>query len=1209
MNNSDYLFADTGQRVEAIRDQREHSRFVNLFIHGLADGMHVQRFDVHNGNVKRGSMSIMEQRRKSIQNDVKAVANSAIGAGGLTTAQRIATCRRVVGRDNGLYLQTGVMLMWASDEDNHPGADADHRNALFPASLGTANSSLWSRNMVTVVAQNLEQQTRARVEAVRSALRHRAFVIAQLLTLESVRNLVSDEQTKTMLTGDASVNFSYLWTQALAEERQASKTFEALGEVTDALNGLFEKGAMRAAVEHQNAMIRGPCDETQSAVHTQLLTSYGVYSAAVASGLADCIKSLPDMQNQEDDNAGWLALLNFQQDASDDDFPDALSSLLTPVTDETLSTLLNAIVNTFRSLKRLRADNENFYDNTTTEQIETAFKSFQSDSMPTVYAYLRRKNSVLAESDAYDMCKELSRAIVDKPLQLNIDASADTSTVQILTAVNTAFTNSNGLLNPANKDATKNVRLIYFGLERPPPIFGQYLAAKAEAIEQIMTNGVATTLSSRSSLALLKQTGADAPVSSFSDYAVDRDKIAAAVGSSIDCYDDGTLQSDKLATVAACFHGLFTKDDHFKNVQFPTMSDPLSNVPRPRDLTELATVHPVANSILESSDDEESHARSEYAADAYTSYKAVFAQVQTQARNDLPDNAELKRVAWTPLEDRANRADGAVARVALCGATLQALETLPGTPRGTADARASLQLLQLFATSRVGRELGTSNTTAYSTRAATAQSLWASPYKNNVADIIRPIFTGIAKYPTFAGTLSPLEKENPFGINNTYIPVNLAEPAAPAAPAAAAQKNADDFATSARDLYSQCPPLADMTTASLQNLLVTTKRLLRASRRLHDEMRAVERIYNSTVSADSGTHTQLTTTMDNGGGGGDSILGGRPISDSEARERRMSVWADAMRELSIAGDPLYAFVRQMAGEMHDDIHAIVRLEDRGMDLATKQRREQRREMLRVEMNFQNRVMETLLGAVLKDTKLRLDVQDPSSSAGQIANRTVVVNAETLSRLDELKAGQSGLPFFQANQELERTLEKIKDQPMTLSALLEDVRSMLQKSTGQRLRMEDQGVGEQGAASMDYLMQPRVSYVIRMTNQSFAAIRDAYDIFVREWQNTLGGRRPPSAYALIEGGNHMLTNDFARLAAYCMARSRMNASNSSAYLSLSAAKANVVQLRMQLKRLVNTAAGATVLDWSTGGGSGGGGGYEMPASEWWKVQSGYYNRVL
>ena len=61
-----------------------------------------------------------------------------------------------------------------------------------------------------------------------------------------------------------------------------------------------------------------------------------------------------------------------------------------------------------------------------------------------------------------------------------------------------------------------------------------------------------------------------------------------------------------------------------------------------------------------------------------------------------------------------------------------------------------------------------------------------------------------------------------------------------------------------------------------------------------------------------------------------------------------------------------------------------------------------------------------------------------------------------------------------------------------------------------------------------------------------------------------------AHELLEGDNRMLTNDFAALAAFMLASSRMHSSSASAYLSVAAARSNTVQVRMQLRRLMETA---------------------------------------
>ena len=88
----------------------------------------------------------------------------------------------------------------------------------------------------------------------------------------------------------------------------------------------------------------------------------------------------------------------------------------------------------------------------------------------------------------------------------------------------------------------------------------------------------------------------------------------------------------------------------------------------------------------------------------------------------------------------------------------------------------------------------------------------------------------------------------------------------------------------------------------------------------------------------------------------------------------------------------------------------------------------------------------------------------------------------------------------------------------------------------------------------------------------AAVRSAFDKFRVEFRNYraeqgASGMRTPTAYEMIEGPDSELTNAFASLAGHTMAHSRLFSSATSAYIGVAAARANVLEMRAVLHRLV------------------------------------------
>lgn len=290
--------------------------------------------------------------------------------------------------------------------------------------------------------------------------------------------------------------------------------------------------------------------------------------------------------------------------------------------------------------------------------------------------------------------------------------------------------------------------------------------------------------------------------------------------------------------------------------------------------------------------------------------------------------------------------------------------------------------------------------------------------------------------------------------------------------------------------------------------------------------------------------------------------------DYDQRQKRKLVWDDAVRELQISGDPLYAFLRQMAGLLHEDVQAIVKLEERDNDVLTKQQLDIQRETIQSESVFQNRIVETLMTSVIKESRLRLDLSSATASAGSIYNGMVVVSNDALEKMKMLSSGQSGLPFFEGGVELERYLSEVNNSPTSLGELLRNVRQMLERNSVARIAQMTSTT--RGATGLEYIMLPRNSFVMRLRNEAYAAIRSAYDSFTREWEYVYGNSRPTFAYTLIEGQNSRLCNLFASLCAYTLAHSRMYSSSASAYVGRDSAKANTIQMRLALARLIQEA---------------------------------------
>ena len=104
--------------------------------------------------------------------------------------------------------------------------------------------------------------------------------------------------------------------------------------------------------------------------------------------------------------------------------------------------------------------------------------------------------------------------------------------------------------------------------------------------------------------------------------------------------------------------------------------------------------------------------------------------------------------------------------------------------------------------------------------------------------------------------------------------------------------------------------------------------------------------------------------------------------------------------------------------------------------------------------------------------------------------------------------------------------------------------------------------------MEYLAEPKNSLVVRLRNETFAAIRTAYDLLCNELRTQgIPATLVPTAFTCIEGTNYELCNQFAQLAAYQLSHGRTFSSSSAIYVGVNAAKMNLYMLNIALKKTV------------------------------------------
>jgi len=292
----------------------------------------------------------------------------------------------------------------------------------------------------------------------------------------------------------------------------------------------------------------------------------------------------------------------------------------------------------------------------------------------------------------------------------------------------------------------------------------------------------------------------------------------------------------------------------------------------------------------------------------------------------------------------------------------------------------------------------------------------------------------------------------------------------------------------------------------------------------------------------------------------------RGVQFSAERERRGAIWEDALRELSISQDRLYNFLRTMSGTLHESIESVVDFEDHTTESSNRALRERKNEILKQSSQFQSSMVQAVLSQVLRSSNLSFDLDKPEAAAQQL----VVVNKESVKKVQELASGSSGLPFFQQNVELEQRLGAASGTPMPLSDLVRTLQDMAKDMRDSLLEQLDDNMMDPSSSKLEYLAKPKNSYIIRMKNESYSAIKTAFSAFVTEWRGKYPMQRGIRAWELIEGVDMHLTTAFAEFAAHKLAHARMHSSSHAAYVGVAPARANAVQLRMTLNKLTNRA---------------------------------------
>ena len=279
------------------------------------------------------------------------------------------------------------------------------------------------------------------------------------------------------------------------------------------------------------------------------------------------------------------------------------------------------------------------------------------------------------------------------------------------------------------------------------------------------------------------------------------------------------------------------------------------------------------------------------------------------------------------------------------------------------------------------------------------------------------------------------------------------------------------------------------------------------------------------------------------------------------RQRRSSLWLDAMRELAITNDRLYIFLRTLAGTLHEAIDAVIEVNDSSVQRAQEQERSRRTEALRKANDFSNRVMQTVFSSALKSAKLDF---------GLSGSEIVVLSQANVEEVRRLAEGESGVGYFEAAQRLQDAVSS--PQGIPLERMMQSVAAVLQELRQQQVNAVDEQTSDVLRSSFEYLSAPRNSFTVRLKAEASAAIRTAWSTFCVEWaQQAMGRMRRPSAWELIEGPDNVLRTTFATYCAYQLSHSRIFSSSSAVYVSRISSQTNFSMMRVTLMKLINRAS--------------------------------------
>ena len=290
-----------------------------------------------------------------------------------------------------------------------------------------------------------------------------------------------------------------------------------------------------------------------------------------------------------------------------------------------------------------------------------------------------------------------------------------------------------------------------------------------------------------------------------------------------------------------------------------------------------------------------------------------------------------------------------------------------------------------------------------------------------------------------------------------------------------------------------------------------------------------------------------------------------PPPSWRCKQTRQSAWNAILRETGPSADRVLIFVRLLAGHLGESVERTIVEVDTESEDAYRQYERMRKESQNKAALLQAKVVETMIGTVLKESSLVVGVEDSVKETQAASSKLVVFDQKARDAFQELASGASTRPFFDAHVGLKNALENQDSKP-TLQSLVREAGAVGYEfmSFMEQSQMRGALLSRPSPALMSSF---RNSLCVRLKSDVVAAIRKSLSTLNTELRAHHHGVSNLTAWELIEGKDEELRLLFAEFCANILQGIRMTSSSLSAYIGMGQVKMNTVAVALSLRRLV------------------------------------------